>query len=144
LGSAEKRLAEVYLRRWLIEGESALRSEEMEALRRSFEHYRKSFRHNLSHHWTGVQMLSLGAVTGKGPEHQYWYAAVAAAEAALDDEREYWAAGSLLELHLLGARDKEDVRRHGKLDQGRHEELDPFLVRGGPEGGQIDRRFSAV
>jgi hypothetical protein len=104
LGSAEKRLAEVQFKLWQIEGAEADRAAEMQALQRSLAHYRRSFRQNLSHHWTGVQMLSLeAAMKGRIAEPKYWYAAIAAAETALENEAEYWAAGSLLELQLLAA-----------------------------------------
>jgi hypothetical protein len=101
LGSAEKRLAEVYFKLGQIESSPARREDSKQALERSLAHYEQSFRHHLSHHWTGVQMLSLQAVTTGKIAPKYWYAAVAAAEAALEDEKEYWAAGSLLELYLL-------------------------------------------
>jgi hypothetical protein len=103
LGSAEKRLAEVQFKLWQIEGTQADRVAEMQALQRSLAYYRRSFRQNLSHHWTGVQMLSLEAAVNGRIEPKYWYAAVAAAETALENEAEYWAAGSLLELQLLAA-----------------------------------------
>ena len=102
LGSAEKRLAEVYFKLWRVEGSGAYRNTQMQALTRSHAYYRKSFRHGLSNHWGGVQMLSLEAVTtGRIGEQKLWYAAVAAAEIALEEGDGYWAAGSLLELHLL-------------------------------------------
>ena len=47
-------------------------------------------------------MLSLeAALTGKFAESGYWFAAMLAAKTALEDDKEYWAAGSLIELCLL-------------------------------------------
>jgi hypothetical protein len=74
----------------------------MQALQRSLAHYKQAFRKHLSHHWSGVQMLSLeAALTGKIAEPEYWFAAMLATKTALEDEKEYWAAGSLIELFLL-------------------------------------------
>jgi hypothetical protein len=103
LGSAEKRLAELYFHRarlgddtaeWMHQAEQALQ------LARSW--YEKSFVGNLSHHWTGVQALSLEAVlTGGISRVGQWYAAVEAAETDSQREGEVWALGSLAELYLL-------------------------------------------
>ena len=104
LGSAEKRLAEVCFTLGRIEGSPARRDEAIQALQRSLGHYKQAFRKHLSHHWSGVQMLSLeAALTGKIAEPEYWFAAMLAAKTALEDEKEYWAAGSLIELCLLAA-----------------------------------------
>jgi hypothetical protein len=95
LGSAEKRLAEVYFK-------LAQPDESKKALERSLTHYRDAFSKHLAHHWSGVQMLSLEAVrTGKFAEPGYWFAAMLAAKKDLEKEKEYWAAGSLIELCLL-------------------------------------------
>src|SRR5262249_30555871 len=41
------------------------------------------------------------ALTGKIAEPGYWFAAMLAAKKELENEKEYWAAGSLIELCLL-------------------------------------------
>jgi hypothetical protein len=102
LGSGEKRLAEVYFRLRQIESSAQWRALAAEALKRSLAYYTGAFRPNLAHHWSGVQMLSLQAVTeGRIPDNRYRHAAVLAAQNALSNETEYWAVGSLLELFLL-------------------------------------------
>jgi hypothetical protein len=104
LGSAEKRLAEVYFTLARIDNDAARHDAAMQALKRSLAHYKEAFSKHLSHHWSGVQMLSLEAVlTGKIAEPGYWFAAMLAAKKHLEDPKEYWAAGSLIELGLLAA-----------------------------------------
>src|SRR5262245_52757305 len=106
LGSAEKRLAELcYVRSKL--GEAARWQQSMrEALQRSRDWYRQSAERNLSHHWTGVQHLSLEAILdGRIGNSGRWFAGLTAAE--LDKENGtpadvIWALGSLAELYLLG------------------------------------------
>jgi CHAT domain-containing protein len=105
LGSGEKRLAEVRFK--LSQTEPAVAAHKtamLQALERSLDYYRRAFHKNLSHHWTGVQMLSLEAATaGRFDEPEYWSTAIIASRNALKDNKdEYWAAGSLLELLLLG------------------------------------------
>jgi hypothetical protein len=76
-----------------------------EALQRSRDWYRKCAQKNLSHHWTGVQYLSLEAILdGRIANPGRWYAGVEAAN--LDRENGtpidgIWALGSLAELYLL-------------------------------------------
>jgi len=105
LGSAEKRLAEVCFARSRL-GEGAHWQQLMrDALQRARDWYRQAYRGNLSHHWTGVQQLSLeAALEGRIANPGLWHAAVA----AVDTDREYgrpgeviWALGSLAELYLL-------------------------------------------
>lgn len=105
LGSAEKRLAEVCFARGRL-GEGAHWQQLMrEALLRSRDWYRQAYRGNLSHHWTGVQQLSLeAALEGRITNPGHWHAAKAAAE--IDREHgkpgaAIWALGSLAELYLL-------------------------------------------
>lgn len=87
LGSAEKRLAELSFQRAKLGHDAAdWMSRTGQALRRAHAWYDKSFAGNLSHHWTGVQSLSLEAVlTGRISRVGRWYAAKEAAEA--DNER---------------------------------------------------------
>jgi len=105
LGSAEKRLAELCFVRSKL-GEAARWQQSMrEALQRSRDWYRKCAQKNLSHHWTGVQYLSLEAILdGRIANPGRWYAGVEAAN--LDRENGtpidgIWALGSLAELYLL-------------------------------------------
>ena len=105
LGSAEKRLAEVCFARSRL-GEDAHWQQLMrQALQRSRDWYRQAYRRNLSHHWTGVQQLSLEAALGgriANPGH--WHAAAAAADIDRENGKPgevIWALGSLAELYLL-------------------------------------------
>lgn len=103
LGSAEKRLAELYFHRaQLGDGQADWINQAEQALRLARSWYQKGFVGNLSHHWTGVQALSLEAVlTGGIGRLGQWYAAVEAAETDSQREGELWALGSLAELYLL-------------------------------------------
>jgi hypothetical protein len=104
LGSANKRLAELSFFRagiwpdkkgWLLDQSRA-------ALERAHQAYVEGNNFNLSHHWTGVQHLSLEAVlTGQLKKVGYWHAALQAADIDLQHEQEYWAQGSMAELYLL-------------------------------------------
>ena len=105
LGSAEKRLAEVCFARSRL-GEDARWQQLMrEALSRSRDWYRRAYRRNLSHHWTGVQQLSLeAALEGRIANPGHWHAAMAAADIDSENGRPgevIWALGSLAELYLL-------------------------------------------
>jgi hypothetical protein len=102
LGSAEKRLSELALV-CSQQGDAHHWQRLMrEALQRSRDWYRQGYQHNLSHHWTGTQYLSLAAVMdGKIADPGLWYAAVAAAEIDRQQPKEFWAQGSLVELYLL-------------------------------------------
>jgi hypothetical protein len=106
LGSAEKRLAELHFREARPgTGQHAALSQTHAALERAHGWYAEAFRRNLSHHWTGVQQLSLEAVlTGRVSRIGQWYAAREAAEADADNPDEVWAYGSLAELHMLAAK----------------------------------------
>lgn len=105
LGSAEKRLAEVYFTRSRSGDGAQWKHPMLEALQRSRDWYRQSYQRNLSHHWTGVQQLSLEAVLeGSITNPGHWHAAVAAAD--IDTKKSspgdaIWAFGSLAELYLL-------------------------------------------
>ena len=91
LGSAQKRYAELSFHRDDPEGARV-------ALREARRWYLRGFTTSLSHHWHGVQALSIeAALTGRIERPGQWYAAVEAAEA--DDD--IWVPGSLAELYLL-------------------------------------------
>jgi hypothetical protein len=105
LGSAEKRLAEVYFTRSRLDGDAQWKQQMREALQRARDWYRQGYQRNLSHHWTGVQQLSLEAALEGGIANPgRWHAAVAAAD--IDTKNPgtrdvIWAFGSLAELYLL-------------------------------------------
>jgi len=105
LGSAEKRLAEVYFTRSRLADDAQWKQLMREALQRSRDWYRQSYQRNLSHHWTGVQQLSLeAALEGRIANPGHWHAAVAAADIVRANGRPgdvIWAFGSLAELYLL-------------------------------------------
>ncbi|WP_250000903.1 CHAT domain-containing protein [Actinoplanes sp. M2I2] len=100
LGSAQKRLAELAFRRARLAGSDrdAWLATAREELERARHWYQQGFTENLSHHWHGVQALSLeAALTGRIARVGQWYAAREAAE--LDDD--LWRAASLAEVLLL-------------------------------------------
>lgn len=102
LGSAYKRLAELLAIRGRND-QSMPADKIREALQQAYMAHRQGYEHNFSHHWTGVQCLSLEAVlTGVLAKPGYWHAAIQAAELDADKLAEYWAWGSLAELRLLG------------------------------------------
>jgi CHAT domain len=111
LGSAEKRLAELAFHRIRFGSAEVWRVESAQALDRARSWYEQSFTRNLSHHWTGVQSLSLEAVrTGRIARVGRWHAVhesarsdlqlASAAGRTLD---RMWALGSLCELDLLAS-----------------------------------------
>ncbi len=109
LGSAKKRLAELYFKHGKINQEDDSRPLMRNALQEAGERYGESYKQNLSHHWTGVQYLSLEAVlTGKISDPNYWTTAVTAARFACENPEEYWALGSLAELYLLAPLAKQE------------------------------------
>jgi uncharacterized protein YunC (DUF1805 family) len=105
LGTAEKRLGELCFVRSQLGESDKWRHTMREALVRSRGWYLKASEHNLSHHWTAAQYLSLeAALTGSIANCGLWHAAVTAAQ--IDRRRPtpmdvIWALGSLLELYLL-------------------------------------------
>jgi hypothetical protein len=105
LGSAEKRLAEVYFTRSRLADDAQWKQLMREALQRSRDWYRQSYQRNLSHHWTGVQQLSLeAALEGRIANPGHWHAAVTAADIVRANGKPgdvIWAFGSLAELYLL-------------------------------------------
>jgi hypothetical protein len=104
LGSSEKRLAELYFERCVRSGLFDWKQNMRDSLERARSWYKSGFDCNLSHHWDGVQFLSLEAVlTGSISEPGLWQAAAIAAEIDRKKPNEYWAQGSLAELYLLAA-----------------------------------------
>jgi hypothetical protein len=104
LGSAEKRLAELNFERGVRSGSEECVKPAREALERARSWYRQGFDGNLSHHWTGVQCLSLEVVlAGEISEPGRWHAAVLAAELDAAKPGEVWAWGSLAELYLIAS-----------------------------------------
>ncbi len=102
LGSAEKRLAELHFTCGTRIPSDERRQKMQDALNRSRLWYKRGYEHNLSHHWTGVQHLSLESVLeGKIRNPGHWYAALAAAEIDGKKPNDFWARGSLAELYLL-------------------------------------------
>jgi CHAT domain-containing protein len=105
LGSAHKRLAELLFLRGSRSGDPGLLGESRAELGAACSSYLQGYKRNLSHHWTGVQYLSLRAILDgslREKDTGYWHAALGAAEIDRDaDEMEYWALGSLAELLLL-------------------------------------------
>jgi len=111
LGSAEKRLSELYFSWRLRTSDGTLDAPMRAALTRSRDWYRRGCDSNLSHHWTGVQFLCLNAIVeGAAKDPRRWYAAELAAQLDRDDEgvqtdlesdEDIWACGSLAELYLL-------------------------------------------
>ena len=120
LGSAEKRLAEVCFARSRLGDDAHWQQLMREALQRSRDWYRRAYRRNLSHHWTGVQQLSLeAALEGRIANPGHWHAAMAAADIDSENGRPgdvIWALGSLAELYLLaplaGQRLPADATKH--------------------------------
>jgi hypothetical protein len=98
LGSAEKRLAELYFRHFKDE-QSQLESRG--ALERARDWYRSAFQANPSHHWSGVQYLALDAALTGTLDTEDWKTAYRAAEVDRRRPNEFWAHGSLAELALL-------------------------------------------
>ena len=85
-----------------------------EALERARGWYLRASEHNLSHHWTAAQYLSLeAALTGSIANCGLWHAAVTSAQ--IDRRRPrpmdvIWALGSLLELYLLAPLARPECR----------------------------------
>lgn len=104
MGSACKRLAEIYFYKSKLSDASSLetQADQRKYLEESMKWYKKASLSNLSHHWSLVQFISLhfvltGEVLGK-----FINAAEIAIEYAIkDNPKEVWAYGSHLELGLL-------------------------------------------
>lgn len=137
LGSAEKRLAELSFKRALLDGDPAQwKDASRQALERSRGWYRRSCLTNLSHHWTGVQYLSLEAVlTGRIADTGLWHAFRKAADIDSDaPSADAWPRGSLAELYLLaplaGVSDRLDDAKAelAELIQRAHDLEDEFPI----------------
>jgi hypothetical protein len=102
LGSAYKRLAELYFRRARLDADGWL-ARSRQALEDATDWYGRAFADNLSAHWVAVQQLSLEAVlTGRISQPWRWHAAMyAAGRSTPDPVDDIWQRGSRLELHLL-------------------------------------------
>ncbi|MCU7891848.1 MAG: CHAT domain-containing protein [Candidatus Thiodiazotropha sp. (ex Ustalcina ferruginea)] len=98
LGSAEKRLAELYFRYFKDDKSQQLSHQ---ALERSCNWYLEAFTANPSHHWSGVQYLALHASLTGQVDLKKWKISYRAAEVDRMRPDEYWAQGSLAELALL-------------------------------------------
>ncbi|MEW8559444.1 MAG: CHAT domain-containing protein [Candidatus Thiodiazotropha sp.] len=99
LGSAEKRLAELYFRFFK---DDTSQQNSRHALERSCNWYLEAFTENPSHHWSAVQYLALSAALTGQIDNKKWKIAYRAAEVDRMRPDEYWALGSLAELALLG------------------------------------------
>ena len=101
LGTSEKRLSELYFE-YGKRSTANWRAKMNESLDRARSWYRKGFDRNLSHHWSGVQFLSLEAViTGIISDPEIWETAVLAARNDSREPDELWAFGSLAELYMI-------------------------------------------
>jgi hypothetical protein len=104
LGSANKRLAELYFRRSALEEDPAPTLElSKRALEESAHWYARAFADDSAAHWVGVQELSLEAVVhGHILEPWRWNAALAATRREQAKQTDaMWQLGSRAELHLL-------------------------------------------
>jgi hypothetical protein len=96
LGSAEKRMAEL---RFRMGADAAVIQAGLE---RACAWYRRAYRGNISHHWTGTQFLSLeAALNGQIADEAFWFSCLLAAQLDAEKDGEVWAFGSLAELYLL-------------------------------------------
>jgi len=140
LGSADKRLAELCFARSALNETGKWRGAMREALERARGWYLKGSEHNLSHHWTAVQYLSLEAVlSGRIANTGLWHAAVTAAGIDRRGPKPMdaiWAMGSLLELYLLAplarqnphTSEAKEVWAQMKQAVGALEQPDPFPI----------------
>jgi hypothetical protein len=129
LGSANKRLAEVYFY-WSvfdIDQQNSLLEKCTVALREAHTSYKMGHDYNLSHHWTGIQHLSLETVlTGKIEHESYWHTVWLAAKNNMEDVKDFWAPGTLVELYLLAPYAGQSLN----MDEARYM-LDEFALRAG-------------
>jgi hypothetical protein len=102
-GSAYKRLAEIlFYRSKISHNKDADLHESKDALKAGLKCYQEAYAHNISHHWTGVQALSLEAIlTGKLQRAGRWHATLESALLACESETEIWAFGTIAEVLLL-------------------------------------------
>lgn len=120
LGSAHKRLAELYFRRadQLLADRDAWLDLSHRALEDATYWYGRAFDDDMSAHWVAVQQLSLdAAVHGKIAAPWRWHAAMHIAHGkSANPTDKIWRLGSRVELHLLAPyagepRQVEDAKR---------------------------------
>ena len=120
LGSVYKRLAEL---KYIVAAKKGsvlpeLIEEQKALLDSSMTYYKRSCDHNLSHHWSIVQFLSISLVLNGNIRQLVDYKVVAkrAIDTAIEhNEKKEWALGSLLELLLLS--EKESVPDISTVEQ---------------------------
>jgi hypothetical protein len=136
LGSAHKRLAELYFcRAGTVEHPERSLERSRRELEKSRVWYARAFAGNFSAHWLGVQQLSLEAVLhGAISQPWQWHAALQAARVACETAPdEVWGCGSRAELHLLApyageGRQLEEAERALSELADRRPEVDSFPV----------------
>ena len=104
LGSAHKRLAELYFRHArLVTDRDAWLDRSRQALKEATRWYGQAFDDDMSAHWVAVQQLSLDAVVhGRIGAPWRWHAAMHGACGRTTDTTDtIWRLGSKAELHLL-------------------------------------------
>lgn len=113
LGSAYKRLAELYFIKMKIFGFSNENeiAEQRKYLSKALDYYKQACDKNLSHHWSLVQYLSLDIVlNGKTTSVDYFYAAKRSIYIALENNPDSWCYGSLLEWYLMHKNSTPNIR----------------------------------
>jgi hypothetical protein len=106
LGSAYKRLAELYFLKERMEPNSSpdeKPEDQKSLLQTSLKYYKRACDKNLSHHWSLVQFLSLDVIlNGQISDMGYWHAArTSIKNSLLHNPGDGWSYGSLVELFLL-------------------------------------------
>lgn len=103
IGSCYKRLAElIFYRDRNSATDIASRNEQLAYLMEALSWYRQAADHNLSHHWSVVQYLSLDRIINQGKASaRYESAAALAITNAVARGDKIWANGSQVELYLL-------------------------------------------
>lgn len=132
--SAAKRLAELLFRRAALkpaDSQTTDRGRSRAVLAGSLDQYKASYRRNIGSHWVGVQKLALETVlTGEFADPIDWHIVRRAAEIRREQDRnDYWACGTLAEIHLLSpianttsglARARKEIRELRRL-AGEHQ-----------------------
>lgn len=139
LASAHKRLAELLFRLAARGGPEALalRQVSRQALDTALGHYRAAFHSRLDRHWQGAQQLALQAALHGRIAADDWTTVLRVAEIKLEldpDGKEYWALGTIAEVHLLAPfagrpRDLEPARKALRLFKERAPRDDDFPMR---------------
>lgn len=113
LGSAYKRMAELYFIKMKIKGQKTDQeiAEQRNFLLLALQYYKQACDKNLSHHWSLVQYLSLDTVlNGKITFPDYLYVARKSIGIAIENNPDSWCYGSLLELYLLQEKSVQGIR----------------------------------